>query len=400
MAGPFQVGRDIGGFGRLAEAVMYRRREERLDKQQAIQEKESALRRRLSEIQLKQAESNLAKISRDQKLKSDITLLIKNLPEGETRFTASYKYLMEQGAVDLSNELMKAQSDMIEDVYKMDPYAGAKAFNDSIGRVLNTTVKPVPNEKDIIEATNPKGETVYLKRTPDGFVKYEMPQGHKAKSKKSKETFEMALKIRGEIDKSLKDFNSIASAFNRIESVDATSPAGGLALIFNYMKLLDPGSVVRESEFRTAEQARAWVSEMEGSGYKIPSGIKQAIQKFETGQRLLPEQIKDFKAQALNLYEGQKRMADATKTSYINLASKYGIPRDEVDISRGTPYKTVTADWRNKEPAEITKDDFKAIDLIGEKLEKAYMEKLGLTPEDAERRAFNDILDMQRSGGR
>ncbi|MEM8882399.1 MAG: hypothetical protein AAGC82_17565, partial [Pseudomonadota bacterium] len=48
----------------------------------------------------------------------------------------------------------------------------------------------------------------------------------------------------------VKDFRKQAEAFGRIDaSAFEPSPAGDLALIFNYMKVLDPGSVVRESEF-------------------------------------------------------------------------------------------------------------------------------------------------------
>ena len=103
-----------------------------------------------------------------------------------------------------------------------------------------------------------------------------------------------------------KDTQAVQSSYKRILSTAKDpSAAGDLALIFNYMKMLDPGSVVRESEFRTADQARAWLDRSEKEGIPIPSAVKQAIQKFNTGQRLLPDQRKDFVNQASNLYSAQ-----------------------------------------------------------------------------------------------
>jgi len=103
----------------------------------------------------------------------------------------------------------------------------------------------------------------------------------------------------------VKDFQKQVSAYQRvINSAEDPSPAGDLALIFNYMKLLDPGSVVRESEFRTAQQATAWLTEVEKSGAKVPAPIVLGIQRLQNGQILLPEQRADFVNRAERLYSG------------------------------------------------------------------------------------------------
>lgn len=101
----------------------------------------------------------------------------------------------------------------------------------------------------------------------------------------------------------VKAFQDQVAAYGRIiSSAEDPSAAGDLALIFNYMKLLDPGSVVRESEFRTAEQASAWIQRSEESGIAIPRPVQTAIQKLETGQMLLPAQRADFVDRSARLY--------------------------------------------------------------------------------------------------
>ena len=61
------------------------------------------------------------------------------------------------------------------------------------------------------------------------------------------------------------DFFKVRDAFNRVvTSAEDPSAAGDLALIFNFMKTLDPGSVVRESEFSTAAQAGSFLDRTYG----------------------------------------------------------------------------------------------------------------------------------------
>jgi len=172
MPNGYRTGQDIGGFGRLAQAELTKRREQRLDK-------EYESRSRLQDIQLQQAQSNLAEINRKKKIRNDLGVLTQNLPEGENRFTAQYKYLMEQGEQDLAHQGMKRQSDLIDSIYTKNPEQGAKIFNDTIGKVMNTTITPiskVPKKSDLVQATQ-NGKTVFMKMTPKGFEVVPLPKG-------------------------------------------------------------------------------------------------------------------------------------------------------------------------------------------------------------------------------
>ena len=133
----------------------------------------------------------------------------------------------------------------------------------------------------------------------------------------AKNLFEQRAKIRDEFNKleATKDFSKQSKAMERIvASTTKPSAAGDLALIFNYMKMLDPGSVVRESEFRTAEGARAWFGDYKGN--KIPSFLLGYILKAQTGEMLLPNQRQDFVNRAEELY-------DQAEAGYTSLEDQY-----------------------------------------------------------------------------
>jgi hypothetical protein len=140
-----------------------------------------------------------------------------------------------------------------------------------------------------------------------------------------KDRFDRAKSIRGEIDTANKDFTVIANSWDRIaSSADAPSAAGDLALLFNFMKMLDPGSTVRESEFANAQSA--------GS---IPERMRGAWQRVISGQRLTPDQRIDFYNQAQNIFDAAGSRANAIRDEYVRLAERSGLTRDDVVVERG-----------------------------------------------------------------
>lgn len=121
-------------------------------------------------------------------------------------------------------------------------------------------------------------------------------------------------------------FRDIRDASARItESAKNPSAAGDLALIFNFMKMLDPRSVVRESEFRSAEQAKAWLSRSEEEGIIIPSTIRTVIQKAQPGEKgafLLPEQRKDFVGRSKQFFSRQESQHKKREDQFKGIAKR------------------------------------------------------------------------------
>lgn len=90
-----------------------------------------------------------------------------------------------------------------------------------------------------------------------------------------------------------KEFNKQSAAFGRVvASSENPSPAGDLALIFNYMKVLDPGSTVREGEFATAQNSGG-----------VDSRVRALYGQVMEGTRLSGAQRADFVDRAHRLYK-------------------------------------------------------------------------------------------------
>lgn len=112
----------------------------------------------------------------------------------------------------------------------------------------------------------------------------------------------------------IKNFSDVTEAYTRIiKSAKDPSAAGDLALIFNYMKVLDPASVVRESEFAAAAKAG-------GLGPRIQAAVEQ----IEKGTRLAPEQRADFVNRATQLYQGAEEQARPIYQTYEEIATARG----------------------------------------------------------------------------
>lgn len=178
---------------------------------------------------------------------------------------------------------------------------------------------------------NVKQEKLEFKTAKDknGFLRYlEGPQkGQRVfpdvveitdETEEKQKIFENERKLRSDFDDSSKVYIDVKNAYGRILSADI-SAAGDLSLIFNYMKMLDPGSVVREGEFANAQNSAS-----------VPDRIRATYNRVLEGERLAEETRNDFIQQAENLYttalDGQTQL----EQRYKGLAENYGLSVDNV----------------------------------------------------------------------
>jgi hypothetical protein len=118
----------------------------------------------------------------------------------------------------------------------------------------------------------------------------------------------------------VRNFAGVASSYGRVvASAEDPSPAGDLALIFNYMKVLDPGSVVREGEFATAQNA--------GS---VDDRTRSLYNRVLEGTRLSEEQRRDFLDRAGRLYSGAENQYRKIADQYSEFARAAGLPVEQV----------------------------------------------------------------------
>jgi hypothetical protein len=94
-----------------------------------------------------------------------------------------------------------------------------------------------------------------------------------------------------------------------------TTPSDDIALIFKYMKTLDPNSVVRETEFQTV-----------GNAGGLPTQIQNIYNSYTTGNKLTPEIRRDIKKSADSVVRGSLKSVESTISDFVNQAKYRGVP--------------------------------------------------------------------------
>lgn len=138
--------------------------------------------------------------------------------------------------------------------------------------------------------------------------------------------FQQERQLRNDFEKSQGDFVKVRDAWGRIKaSAKDASAAGDLALIFNYMKVLDPGSTVREGEFANAQNAAG-----------VPERVVASYNNAVRGERLTTNQRRDFVDRAKKLYKAQKAQNTQTAQAYRKLAKQYNLDPSRVVLPQGS----------------------------------------------------------------
>jgi hypothetical protein len=155
----------------------------------------------------------------------------------------------------------------------------------------------------------------------------------KETSDRTKNLQDMTSNLRKEVQgtEAAKRLDMVSSSIGKLKSaLERSSPAGDLAAVFSFMKLNDPRSVVRESEFKSAEQARAALTKLEASGTTVPAKLIQMVQALEGKGRLLPAQRKDFLNTAIDFVEADITAYQRATEPQMRAAESYGLPQEQI----------------------------------------------------------------------
>jgi hypothetical protein len=141
-------------------------------------------------------------------------------------------------------------------------------------------------------------------------------------------TFGNEKDLRNEFQAQVKPYVELGQAYQKIETAAKNpSPAGDIAMVYGFMKVLDPSSVVREGEFATAQNA--------GS---VPDSVRNMYNKALSGERLNDKIRSDFLQQARNLVESQRVMSNDLIERYKEVAKNYKLDPNQVVFD---PFKRV-----------------------------------------------------------
>jgi hypothetical protein len=136
----------------------------------------------------------------------------------------------------------------------------------------------------------------------------------------------------------VKNFRVVRGQGHQIKQL-AANPSGqnDIAMIFSYMKMLDPTSVVREGEFALAGQAAG-----------LSTQIQNILRKADSGERLSPEQRVQIVKSANDIYTSARNIYNERAQEYRGYAIDNGVNANRVATTYSTPKKTTPAAGRKE----------------------------------------------------
>jgi hypothetical protein len=111
----------------------------------------------------------------------------------------------------------------------------------------------------------------------------------------------------------------------RIEASRPT-PEGDISLIYQFMRMLDPGSVVREGEFAQVGRANG-----------LPTQVQAFFNRIMGGGQLTPEMRSAIIAQSRELMAAQLDRHTYIQRQYGDMARRLGLNPDNIMIDFGRP---------------------------------------------------------------
>lgn len=121
--------------------------------------------------------------------------------------------------------------------------------------------------------------------------------------------------LRDDFQQQSKDYQTVADFYQRAQqgyqAAQQGNPQGDQTLLFSFMKVLDPTSVVRESEYATA-----------GSFRGVPEAIWQQFEKARSGQALTPQQRDNIMQQMNGMFSQKGGQQLNNEQNYAAMAER------------------------------------------------------------------------------
>jgi hypothetical protein len=133
-------------------------------------------------------------------------------------------------------------------------------------------------------------------------------------------TFAQEEKIRKEWQGRSKMYSELQGTFNTLQaSASSANGPGDIALITGFMKMLDPGSVVRETEFATARDTAGLFTQ-----------LQNRLEKAQNGQLLSPKQRQEYVALSQKYLDSAQKKANQEKKDLGIVVKNYRLNPENV----------------------------------------------------------------------
>lgn len=119
----------------------------------------------------------------------------------------------------------------------------------------------------------------------------------------------------------VKQYREVEAAYRQVQQLtqNTGNAADDIATVFSYMKMLDPGSVVREGEYALVGRAQGVVGQ-----------ALTALQRLDSGQQLTPELRRALRESAGRVLESRRQRYDAVAQQYRGYAQEDGFDPNRV----------------------------------------------------------------------
>jgi hypothetical protein len=201
-----------------------------------------------------------------------------------------------------------------------------------------------------------------------------------------KDAAEAENSLRKEFDGKQKTFQQVKNYYDIIENAETTG-IGDVALIFTYMKILDPTSVVREGEVATASNAGG-----------IPSSIMSAYNKALGTGKIDDKVRNEIKSQSKKIVETAGKQVEKDKSFYTDIATRRGLNVENIIYAEpvSTQPTTATSQTSNVVGAPAGVGQAVPGGGIDEAGFRAYIEANSNDADKAEAREIKDFNELQR----
>lgn len=185
-----------------------------------------------------------------------------------------------------------------------------------------------PNEKIVL---GPADHQIEMRERKDGSwwaYDFDENRGWEAFAAPTPEAEKLTLKERIEKSKAYGDdyykeskpFVDKAIALANLQALaEAGDAMSQIAIIYQWMKLNDPGSTVREGEYATAENAGG-----------IADSMRNLYNSAVDGRFLQPEQVNQILRNAHALYAEEQKAQDARAANYRKIAERNGLSVEDI----------------------------------------------------------------------
>lgn len=279
--------------------------------------------------------------------------------ENKTRAWLQQKYPGEDFST-MTPDMMKvyASETLKQKFAQADIPALAQEYNFAKQQGFTGSFMDYQKNKATLDSKPPADYQNYqMMQSDPGYAEWAKQQqaAKDAPTSKDKMAAEMDTRKTYRAEPNVKTYQTVKTAYQKGRQAAAMdSAAGDMSLVYAFMKMQDPESVVREGEYATAEKA--------GS---VQDWVVNIYNRVRTGQRLTAQQKADFVKAMDEQYTIASGALEDTNKQYEPYIDEFGLPKERLitqpekfeplDLKSLGDGQTVTTKDKSGNPVTIQK---------------------------------------------